>query len=154
MGALRGLRIGCHMQPPTLVIDYVVLATGKRRRRKIPINKDNEVADILSELRKRHAKYTSLVPAQALERMVEKLVGAPIKQATTKEQAPPTVDGDLDLNALTDEELQQHKAAMDADFMKNQLKPGDPGYQHDVQVEFKPTEKTDWDDDSEESDDW
>eukprot|EP00049_Salpingoeca_infusionum_P005849 m.97861 g.97861 ORF g.97861 m.97861 type:complete len:52 (+) comp13112_c0_seq2:400-555(+) len=47
--------------------------------------------------------------------MVEKLVGAPIKQATTKEQAPPTVDGDLDLNALTDEvviQLPHHTATL------------------------------------------
>lgn len=35
---------------------------------------------------------------------------------------------------------------MDSKFEANRLKPGDPGYVYDRQVEFEgPTEPTDWD---------
>ena len=41
------------------------------------------------------------------------------------------------LNKLSDTELAAHKKAMDRDFSKNQLKPGDPGFVYDKVVEFK-----------------
>lgn len=42
-----------------------------------------------------------------------------------------------DLNKCSDYELKKHKKAMDAGFEKNQLKPGDPGYQYDKRVKFE-----------------
>ncbi|GIL70347.1 hypothetical protein Vretimale_3467 [Volvox reticuliferus] len=57
------------------------------------------------------------------------------------------VTDDLDLNKVTEVELKLAKQVMEADFQKNQLRPGDPGYVYDKQEEFgPPTEVNDWDD--------
>ncbi|KAJ3289937.1 Centrosomal protein of 19 kDa [Borealophlyctis nickersoniae] len=50
------------------------------------------------------------------------------------EARDPPIDGNLDLNKLSDEELQRVKAAMSFDFEKRAIKPGDAGYRYDVQV--------------------
>lgn len=48
-------------------------------------------------------------------------------------------------------ELKAAKAAMEEDFKRHQLRPGDPGYEYDRQLEFAPpTEKNEWDDSSDE----
>ncbi|GLC39323.1 hypothetical protein PLESTM_000883700 [Pleodorina starrii] len=61
------------------------------------------------------------------------------------------VTDDLDLNKVTEVELKMAKQAMEADFMKNQLRPGDPGYVYDKQEDFgPPTEVNDWDDSGDE----
>lgn len=53
---------------------------------------------------------------------------------------------DVDLNGLDQEELDEYKRLMEVDFDKNAIKPGDPRYQHDVQVEFDdPEEDCGWD---------
>ena len=40
------------------------------------------------------------------------------------------------LNKLSDADLAAHKKAMDKDFGKNQLKPGDAGFVYDKVVDF------------------
>ena len=40
------------------------------------------------------------------------------------------------LNKLSDDDLAAHKRAMDKDFNKNQLKPGDAGFVYDKVVDF------------------
>ena len=40
------------------------------------------------------------------------------------------------LNKLDEEELKKHKKAMDTDFVKNRLRPGDPGFKYDSRKEF------------------
>ncbi|GIL47416.1 hypothetical protein Vafri_4238 [Volvox africanus] len=62
------------------------------------------------------------------------------------------VTDDMDLNKVTEVELKLAKQAMEADFQKNQLRPGDPGYVYDKQEEFgPPTEVNDWDDSDDEN---
>jgi hypothetical protein len=51
-----------------------------------------------------------------------------------------------DLNKLENEELDEVKARMDVLYQKNQKRPGDSGYEYDKQIDFKPTESSDWDD--------
>ncbi|KAG2446037.1 hypothetical protein HXX76_000639 [Chlamydomonas incerta] len=59
---------------------------------------------------------------------------------------------DLDLNKVSEVELKIAKQVMEEDFKKNQLRPGDPGYVYDKQVEFTPAaEANDWDDSEEEA---
>ncbi|GFR46471.1 hypothetical protein Agub_g8048 [Astrephomene gubernaculifera] len=61
------------------------------------------------------------------------------------------LSGDLDLNKVTEVELKMAKAAMEQDFRKNQLRPGDPGYEYDKQEDFgPPVEPNDWDDSDDE----
>lgn len=42
----------------------------------------------------------------------------------------------LNLNKLSDHELQQHKAAMDKDYQKNFVKKGDKDFVYDKKVDF------------------
>lgn len=56
------------------------------------------------------------------------------------------------LNKLSTEQIAAHKKKMDEKFNKNQLKPGDAGFQYDKRVEFKKDDKqkkmdTSWDED-------
>lgn len=46
------------------------------------------------------------------------------------------------LNKLTTTEIETHKKKMDENFSKNQLKPGDSGFEYDKRVEFKPSTNT------------
>eukprot|EP00955_Chlamydomonas_euryale_P114435 366278-Chlamydomonas_euryale.AAC.27 len=63
-------------------------------------------------------------------------------------QLEPDIRGDL--NAVTEVELRLAKAAMDAGFLANQLKPGDPGYVWDKEVEFGDAmAPNEWDSDEE-----
>lgn len=62
-----------------------------------------------------------------------------------------------DLNKLSDEELKAHKAAMEVNFQKNNIKKGDPGFQYDKRVDFKynaaQAEDDSWDESEDQSDD-
>lgn len=40
------------------------------------------------------------------------------------------------LNKLDEETLKKHKKNMDTDFVKNRLRPGDPGFKYDSRKEF------------------
>lgn len=55
---------------------------------------------------------------------------------------------------MSDFELNRHKGAMEVDFKKNALKPGDPGFEYDKRVDFKPSAvaAADWDEESGEED--
>jgi len=64
----------------------------------------------------------------------------------------PDVDGDLNLNLLSTEELDKYKSRMDVDFTKTQVKPGDASFQYDVRVDHVIDEDADscgWDDSDE-----
>lgn len=64
------------------------------------------------------------------------------------------------LNKLGDEELAQHKKAMDKEFDKNFVKPGDKEFVYDKVVDFSQSrgKKHDWEDEGGEqeeySEDW
>ena len=54
---------------------------------------------------------------------------------------------DGDFNKAPDEVVALAKERMSVDFEKNRLKPGDPGYEWDVAIDFEPPlEACDWDD--------
>ena len=68
--------------------------------------------------------------------------------------AAPTAAEDMgDLQRVSAISLRMAKARMDVDFEEKQLKPGDPGYVYDKQVDFDDAnEPSGWDDDDD--DDW
>ena len=58
-----------------------------------------------------------------------------------------------DLNKLSDTELNQKKAEMDHVFEKHRVKPGDEGFQYDVEVDFENGKNVSgWDSDDDYSD--
>lgn len=44
------------------------------------------------------------------------------------------IDGDVDLNTVTDLELRMAKQRMDEQFLQNRVLPGDPEFEYDKQV--------------------
>ncbi|KAJ4462079.1 hypothetical protein PAPYR_1251 [Paratrimastix pyriformis] len=99
---------------------------------------------------------------------ISSLAGAPAlgggkpKSSALSPRSPPSSGGDeergeaspisgtLDLNRVPDHENRAYKARMEKDFLRNQVKPGDPGFQYDVQVDFSKDggkERSDWDED-------
>jgi len=56
-------------------------------------------------------------------------------------------DSDEDLNKLDDHELNVKKAEMNFAFEKNRKRPGDPGFEYDIQKDFAGTKPSEWDDD-------
>jgi hypothetical protein len=58
---------------------------------------------------------------------------------------------DVDLQNIEEEKLNAYKTAMEEEFKRNAIKPGDPNWKHDVQVDFEePEEDCGWDDEEEE----
>lgn len=51
----------------------------------------------------------------------------------------------VNLNKLNDREVTVVKKIMDQKFAMNKVRPGDPGYQYDIQKEFDPEESNEWD---------
>ena len=63
------------------------------------------------------------------------------------------MEGSGDLNHASEEELEAAKAAMEFDFARAALKPGDVGYVHDKRVAAPDElESNDWDDEIEDFD--
>jgi hypothetical protein len=57
---------------------------------------------------------------------------------------------EIDLNKLTPEEVMQYKKKMDLEFNKNQLRPGDEGYEYDLRKDFVPEDNCSWDESEDE----
>ena len=59
---------------------------------------------------------------------------------------------DVDLNRVEETELEKYKRLMEEEFEKNAIKPGDPNWKHDVQVDFgSADEDCGWDEEDEEA---
>ena len=56
-----------------------------------------------------------------------------------------------DLNKASDEELKAAKDRMSVEFEKRRLRPDDPNYVWDKQVDFKPQEPSDWDEEDDDT---
>ena len=57
------------------------------------------------------------------------------------------IDPEEDLNKVDEDTLKHKKAVMEQTFERNRKKPGDPGFQYDVEVDFEggAIESCDWD---------
>ncbi|XP_063597253.1 centrosomal protein of 19 kDa-like [Penaeus indicus] len=98
------------------------------------------------------------VPDLRLEKMLrilqESQKGRSIDEAVSNISKDYDLDPNQDLNKLNDETAEQKEQIMDDTFQKNQLKPGDPGYEYDKQVDFDTAEKLEAGWDSSEEDFW
>ena len=144
---------GVKFDPPALVLYYVVNATGKVHRRSMPLrnfsvktNVDEMAANLKSG---KHERYLENIPAEQIQRLLSKI----------KEQLPEKEDDTSpnmeveDLNKLSDNELNKKKAEMDEVFEEHRVKPGDEGFQYDVEVDFENGKNVSgWDSDDDYSD--
>lgn len=83
-------------------------------------------------------------------------------KSTTHSKAPQAADlcllyrdpeaalENVDLNHADDDTVKEFKDVMDIKFNENAIKPGDEGYVYDKRVAVNPSEKSEWDDDSDE----
>jgi centrosomal protein CEP19 len=73
-----------------------------------------------------------------LTALIQRLVDhVPSVSAPSSPQGKAVVGGgpsEVDLNRVSEEELRAHKSSMEQDFQKNRLRPGDEGFEYDVQV--------------------
>ncbi|XP_038050146.1 centrosomal protein of 19 kDa-like [Patiria miniata] len=133
------------VDPPTLVLTYTDEVTGKDRQRSMPLRnftKRSGVDRFVRELKAnpRHKKYLENVSAIQLEKLLsiikERLSGLSMEESLEKVKKELSVDPDEDLNQLDDQALQKKKSIMDETFEKNRKKPGEEGFQYDVDVDF------------------
>ncbi|KAM7445312.1 Centrosomal protein of 19 kDa [Porites harrisoni] len=156
-------KCGVKFDPPTLVVFYEVNLTGKLHKRSMPIRmlrRDSSVSDAVDELKNssRHGKYLENISYSQLEKLLtmiqNKMKGMESNQIKNiSSGARPNSSGEEDLNKLDDYELDKRKAAMDEDFEKNRLRPGDADYVYDKEVEFNEGKiESGWDDEDDYSD--
>ncbi|OQR72214.1 centrosomal protein of 19 kDa-like [Tropilaelaps mercedesae] len=147
---------------PKLVVIFeksekaLAISSKKRYRKKtMPIRglyRHSDLKLIATEMCKKHAILTQLSRLQVeklLAIVQETLKGASVAEAIRTATQKYTLDPDEDLNRLDDKTLQVKKQLMSESFEKNALKPGDPGFQYDVEVDFNNFETSaGWDSDS------
>ncbi len=161
MSTITPKKCGVRVDPPTLILTYVIEETGKKRQRSMPIRnftKRSGITRVAEELcnNPRHRKYLENVKQSQVERLLqiiqEKLKGLSIDEAVEKAKGERTIDPDEDLNRLDDDSLKKKKAVMDETFEQNRKKPGDADFEYEVEVDFDkdgpPIESSGWDSDN------
>ncbi|XP_068216185.1 centrosomal protein of 19 kDa-like [Palaemon carinicauda] len=147
------IKLGVLAQPPALTLVYRN-NTGKERQRTMPVrflNKFGSVNTVVTELKKRHNRHLEKVSELKVEKMLRILQevqkGQTIDEAVVAVTKEYEVDPDQDLNKVSEEELAKKKKIMENSFEKNQVKPGDPDYKYDKQVDFSCDDKAEagWD---------
>ena len=137
---------GIKFDPPAIVITYTECDTKKHRRRTMPLRdftKTSNVEKAAEELRKspRHKKYVSHITLAQLERLItiikDKLNGLSLTESVERNNKMDAIDPEEDLNRVDEETLKRKKAVMENTFEKHQVKPTDPDFKYDVEVEFE-----------------
>lgn len=158
-------KCGVRIDPPTLILTYVDESTGKVRRRSMPIRnftKRSGVPRAAQELRNnpRHKKYLENVAQSQLEKMLqiiqETFNGLSVNEALDKVKGQRSLNPDEDLNQLDDDTLNKKKEVMNETFEQNRKKPGEEGFQYEVEVDFEneggPVMESGWDSGDDDSD--
>lgn len=168
-------KCGIRYEPPTLILEYVVVATGKVHRRSMPLRDLAPSSDPTTQARKlknspKHGKYLEKVTQDRLVRVLGKCVkylkGASAITAGAGRARPVRLDlsgddllgtpADMDMNKLPDSELAHEKSKMSRDFADKQIKPGDAGYEYEKEVDFGEGNlgAVEWDEDEDEESDF
>ena len=144
-------KCGIRYEPPTLVIEYVVMATGKLHRRCMPLRSINGVSNPDTEAKKfksspKHGKYLEKISQEKLSRVLGKCIkylkgsaaisSKPQRLNLDDDDIMGTQATDADMNKLNDSELQFEKSKMQRDFLGKQIKPGDSEFEYDKEVDF------------------
>lgn len=153
-------KCGVKFKPPAIVVTYLMIETGKLHRRTMPLRKFTKSSNITKaaddlRMHPRHGLFVKGIPKSQLERLVciirDKLCGMSLEASLARNEELQRIDSDEDLNKVDPELLERKKSVMEDTFERNQKKPGDPGFEYDLQVDFddQVVETCEWD--SEES---
>ncbi|KAH9514630.1 Centrosomal protein of 19 kDa [Bulinus truncatus] len=153
---LEILKCGVRFEPPTLVINYKDRKSNKIRRRSMPLrnfSKNSVVDRVMQELESdsHHSKFIRLMSAAQLQRLLtiikDKLSGMSLEASIARNDLMDEINPEENLNKVDPETLQRKKLLMDSSFEKKRIKPGDPEFQYNVEVEFEEAtiETSGWD---------
>lgn len=152
-------RFGLNFDPPTIVLEYLEVSTGKLFHRRIGLRRLRPTSDAARVAEKLRQKNQALLAedrvsfeqiVSLVKRLQESQVSAPhcgdAHSPGASEQGGSPLDSQsinngvdyhtANLNKLSEEELLQHKAKMDVAFFKNQKKRTDPDFVYDIRVDF------------------
>ena len=136
---------GVKFKPLSLVISYTDISTNKFRCRQIPVRnfKQNSNTSLFAEQIKTNQRHKSLlkdVPLIQIEKMLlimqAHLKGKAVEEAVKFAEEELTVDPNKDLCKIDENELEKAKRIMDQSFNEKQVKPDDPQFEYEVEVDF------------------
>lgn len=139
---IRIIKVGASFNPPKLAVVYTDTKTNKKKKKVFDVpSGEMNAANLAKTMASKYPLYLSsdFIREQQLTAVLRKIV--------LSASATPAIDPNEDLNKVSEVELERKKKLMDIEFKKNQLKPGDPGYVHNVKEEFTPDKPSAWDDD-------
>lgn len=148
MGSMDDIVIqkcGVKFDPPAIVVMYTENGSNKTRRRTMPLRdftKNSAVEQAAKDLKAnpRHGKYVAQIPKAQLARLItiirDKLNGMSLEASLARNDEMDKLDPEENLNKVDEETLQRKKDVMEKTFEKNQVRPGDPNFKYDVEVEF------------------
>lgn len=161
-------RFGLNYDPPSIILEYSQISTGKLFHRRIGLRRlrvSSDPARVAEKLRQKNRallaedrvsfdQIVSLV-TRLQEDLAHRDTAASADKALGGEKVGAAIGNRAEridyhtanLNKLSPEEVLKHKAQMDVVFYKNQKKPGDPDFVYDVQVDFEAdaSAPNDWD---------
>lgn len=158
MSGTQVLRLAARYEPATIVVEYKRDSEeGKLRHLEIKLKNVATARElrIVAALQKRFPDLLGpeVVSPKQLKGLVSRVKSKVLELEGTDTMERAALE-DRDLNKADDEEVKRAKEKMDVLFKKNQVLPGDEGYQYDKQVEFKEgTENNSWDEDEDDDED-
>jgi centrosomal protein CEP19 len=137
-------KCGIRFSPPALILVYEdKLRKNELRKRIMPIRNfrtSSHVNFVAQDLKLRHEKIMQFVSAMQVEKMLrvlqEHMKGTELLEAVQVVSKEFSVGPDEDLNKLGDDALRRKKEIMDHTFIKNHIKPEDPEFVYDKQIDF------------------
>jgi centrosomal protein CEP19 len=137
-------KCGIRFSPPALILVYEdKLRKNKLRKRIMPIRNfrtNSSVSFVAQDLKLRHAKIMQSISTIQVEKMLrllqEHMKGIELPEAVQIVSKEFFVGSDEDLNKLEDDVLRRKKEIMDQTFIKNHIKPDDPEFVYDKQINF------------------
>ncbi|MCJ8737643.1 hypothetical protein PDJAM_G00026500 [Pangasius djambal] len=136
-------RCGIKFDPPSVILIYENEHTNKLRKRVMPVRNFSEYSDCsrAAERLKHHSRHAHYLDSVSLEQLVrlytvlrDHLRGLSVEESLREQRQSHTREEDL--NKLSDEELNHHKAQMDVLFELNRRRKDDPDFVYDLEVEF------------------
>lgn len=137
-------KCGIRFSPPALILVYEdKVRNNELRKRVMPIRNfrtSSSVNFVAQDLKLRHEKIMQSVSTMQVEKMLrvlqEHMKGTELLEAVQIVSKEFSVGSDEDLNKLGDDVLRRKKEIMDQTFKKNQIKPQDPEFVYDKQIDF------------------
>lgn len=132
--SIKILRLACTFKPVSVSIEYTENG-GEKKYRQFPV--------VFSSFTQPNALYETLISEYPTYFNEQSILPNKLKNFTKMiiEKSP-----SVDLRNVSKEELDKYKSVMNREFEMNAIKPGDPDFVYDMQVDLgEANEECDWD---------